>query len=68
MGGADTLSGDAGNDSIYGDGGFDTLEAQDGARDNAVHCGKGGGQALRDRSDPSTACKKQKAGRNKRSK
>lgn len=66
MGGADTLSGDAGSDSIYGDGGFDTLEARDGARDSVVHCGKGGGQALRDKSDPSTACKKQKASRNKR--
>ena len=68
MGGADTLSGDAGNDSIYGDGGFDTLEAQDGARDNAVNCGKGGGVALRDKNDPSTACKKQKRRHNKRNK
>jgi Ca2+-binding RTX toxin-like protein len=68
MGGADTISGDGGNDTLYGDGGFDTLESQDGARDRLSDCGKGGGQALRDGSDPTRRCKKQKKRHNKRSK
>jgi Ca2+-binding RTX toxin-like protein len=68
MGGADTLSGDGGTDTLYGDGGFDTLESQDGARDKLSDCGRNGGQALRDGSDPTRGCKKQKKGKNKRSK
>jgi Ca2+-binding RTX toxin-like protein len=59
MGGADNLSGDGGADSLYGDGGFDTLEAQDGAKDRTLSCGKGGGEALRDKGDPAgRGCKK----------
>jgi Ca2+-binding RTX toxin-like protein len=68
MGGADTISGDGGNDTLYGDGGYDTLESQDGSRDKLSDCGRGGGQALRDASDPTRRCKKQKKGKNKRSK
>jgi Ca2+-binding RTX toxin-like protein len=66
MGGADTVDGGGGIDSLYGDGGFDTLEAQDGARDRAVSCGGGGGQAFRDKSDPASGCKKLKKGARKR--
>jgi Ca2+-binding RTX toxin-like protein len=66
MGGADDIDGGAGNDSLYGDGGFDTLEAQDGARDRAVNCGRGGGQAFRDKSDPVSGCKKLKKSARKR--
>jgi Ca2+-binding RTX toxin-like protein len=66
MGGADDLDGGGGDDTLYGDGGFDTLEAQDGARDKIVNCGKGGGQALHDASDPVTGCKKLKASKRKR--
>lgn len=65
-GGADTLTGDGGNDSIYGDAGFDTLESQDGSTDKAVHCGAGGGEAVRDASDPVRGCKKLKKGKRKR--
>jgi Ca2+-binding RTX toxin-like protein len=68
MGGADTISGDGGSDILYGDGGFDTLESQDGARDKLSDCGRNGGQALRDGSDPTRGCKKQKKGKNKRRK
>jgi Ca2+-binding RTX toxin-like protein len=64
MGGADDIDGGAGVDSIFGDGGFDTLEAQDGQRDNAVNCGKGGGEAFRDKADPASGCRKlSKSGR-----
>jgi Ca2+-binding RTX toxin-like protein len=68
MGGADTISGDGGNDTLYGDGGFDTLESQDGAPDRLSDCGRNGGQALRDASDPTRRCKKQSKGKNKRHK
>jgi Ca2+-binding RTX toxin-like protein len=66
MGGADNLDGGDGIDSIYGDGGFDTLEAQDGARDRAVNCGVGGGEAFRDKNDPVSGCKKLKKSARKR--
>jgi Ca2+-binding RTX toxin-like protein len=66
MGGADDVDGGSGIDSIYGDGGFDTLEAQDGARDRAVNCGNGGGEAFRDKSDPASGCKKLKKSARKR--
>src|SRR5262249_11121046 len=66
MGGADDLDGGGGNDSIYGDSGFDTLEAQDGARDRVVNCGRGGGEALRDNSDPVAGCKKLTKSKRKR--
>jgi Ca2+-binding RTX toxin-like protein len=66
MGGADTIDGGGGVDSIYGDTGFDTLEAQDGARDRAVNCGGGGGEAFRDKSDPASGCKKLKKSARKR--
>jgi Ca2+-binding RTX toxin-like protein len=66
MGGADDIDGGDGIDSIYGDGGFDTLEAQDGARDRAVNCGGGGGEAFRDKSDPASGCKKLKKSARKR--
>jgi Ca2+-binding RTX toxin-like protein len=67
MGGADDIDGGEGIDSIYGDGGFDTLEAQDGARDRAVNCGGGGGEAFRDKSDPASGCRKlQKSARKRK--
>ncbi len=65
-GGADDIDGGPGKDSLFGDGGFDTLEAQDGRRDRAVNCGKGGGEAFRDKSDPARGCKKLKKGARKR--
>ena len=63
---ADTIDGGSGNDSLYGDAGFDTLESQDGTRDKVVHCGAGGGEAFRDKSDPATGCKKLKKAHRKR--
>jgi Ca2+-binding RTX toxin-like protein len=65
-GGADTIDGGSGNDSLFGDAGFDTLEARDGQRDRAVNCGRGGGQAFRDGSDPAAGCRKLKASKRKR--
>ncbi len=66
MGGADDIDAGSGNDSLFGDSGFDTLEAQDGRRDRAVNCGKGGGEAFRDKSDPARGCKKLKKSARKR--
>jgi Ca2+-binding RTX toxin-like protein len=66
MGSADTIDGGSGVDSLYGDGGFDTLEAQDGARDRAIACGGGGGQAFRDKNDPARGCRKLKKSARKR--
>jgi Ca2+-binding RTX toxin-like protein len=66
MGGADDIDGGSGNDSLFGDAGFDTLEAQDGARDQAVNCGAGGGEAFRDKSDPASGCRKLKKSARKR--
>jgi Ca2+-binding RTX toxin-like protein len=65
-GGADDIDGGDGIDSLYGDGGFDTLESQDGARDRAVNCGGGGGEAFRDKNDPASGCRKLKKSARKR--
>lgn len=67
--GNDTILTGKGPDVVCGgDGGFDTLESQDGSRDRLSDCGRNGGQALRDASDPTRRCKKQSKGKNKRSK
>jgi Ca2+-binding RTX toxin-like protein len=56
-GGFDRLRGDEGSDVLLGGGGRDILEARDGQRDRRLHCGEGGGRALRDRRDPpATRC------------
>ena len=51
-GGADALRGEQGHDTFFGGGGRDRLEAFDGTRDTALHCGAGGDTAQRDRIDP----------------
>lgn len=52
MGGNDTLRGERGRDALYGGPGADQLQAFDGIKDIALHCGPGGSDALRDRFDP----------------